>query len=89
MLNPKLETQLKLLLDIFLETKLKLLQNIFIETKLKLLQNIFIETQLKLVQNLFRSRASKTRSPASTGISAAKLASPSVTAAPWTSQATR
>ena len=76
-LNPKLETQLKLLLDIFLETKLKLLQN------------IFIETQLKLVQNLFRSRALKTRSPASTGISAAKLASPSVTAAPWTSQATR
>ena len=55
-LNPKLETQLKLLLDIFLETKLKLLQ---------------------------------TRSPTSTGISAAKLASPSVTAAPWTSQATR
>ena len=76
-LNPKLETQLKLLLDIFLETKLKLLQN------------IFIETQLKLVQNLFRSRALKTRSPTSTGISAAKLASPSVTAAPWASQATR
>ena len=79
-LNPKLETQLKLLLDIFLETKLKLLQNIFIETKLKLLQNIFLETKLKLLQ---------TRGPTSTGISAAKLASPSVTAAPWTSQATR
>ena len=76
-LIPKLETQLKLLLDMFLETKLKLLQN------------IFIETQLKLVQNLFRSRALQTRSPTSTGIFAAKLASPSVTAAPWTSQATR